>query len=120
MPSYPITPVPKPRMTRRDARGDKRPAVARYHAFKDECRLRKVSMPLAGAHVRFYLPMPKSWPKKKRALMSGQPHHQTPDVDNMLKALLDAVHIDDKAVWDVRVTKYWAVEGKIVISTGDA
>ena len=41
---YPITPVPKPRMTRRD-RWAKRPCVLRYWAFKDEVRLRRVSLP---------------------------------------------------------------------------
>ena len=35
---YPIIPLGKPRMTQRD-KWAKRPAVLRYRAFKDECRL---------------------------------------------------------------------------------
>ena len=35
--AYKIKPVPKPRMTQRDA-WDKRPCVLRYRAFKDEVR----------------------------------------------------------------------------------
>ncbi len=114
---YPITPVAKPRMTARDKRGDKRPVVAKYHAFKDECRLRKVSLEPYGSHVIFRVPMPASWSNRKKLRMNKTPHEQTPDVDNFLKALMDAVYLDDSKVWDVRVTKYWAFEGVIEIKT---
>ncbi|WP_288365609.1 RusA family crossover junction endodeoxyribonuclease [uncultured Marinobacter sp.] len=112
---YPITPVAKPRMTRKD-KFAKRPATAKYWAFKDECRLRKISVPESGAHITFILPMPKSWSAKKRAEMDGQPHQQKPDKDNLEKALLDAVYDEDCKVWDSRVTKVWGEEGAIIIT----
>jgi len=115
MKTYPIVPVPKPRMTRRD-QWAKRPAVLRYRAFCDEVRLRKVQLKEAGCHIFFILPMPSSWSKKKRAEMDGKPHQQTPDKDNLEKALLDALFQDDDShIWDSRVTKLWGHKGEIRI-----
>ena len=111
---YPITPVPKPRQTRSD-RWKKRPAVIRYRAFADECRLR-IKQPLDGATVVFYLPMPKSWSKKKKAALVGQPHRQKPDLDNLMKALGDALYGDDSTIAAICLSKVWAVEGGIEIA----
>lgn len=111
---YDITPLGKPRQTNRD-RWAKRPAVLRYRAFKDEVRLRGVALPEGGSHITFVLPMPDSWSKKKRAQFIGQPHQQKPDVDNLHKALMDAVFDDDSAVWDARITKIWGEKGQIRI-----
>lgn len=112
---YDIAPVSKPRQTQSD-KWKKRPAVMKYRAFADECRLRGVVVPESGAHITFILAMPKSWPAKKRAAMDGQPHQVRPDKDNLEKALLDAVHKEDCAVWDSRVTKRWGEAGAIVIT----
>lgn len=114
MSEYDIEPTPKPRMTQRD-KWKKRPAVLRYHAFKDEVKLKGVSVPESGASVSFYMPMPKTWSKKKKASLVGEPHQQEPDVDNLLKALLDAVYDDDSGVWDIRASKIWSYQGKIVV-----
>lgn len=77
---YKITPCPKPRMTARD-KWKQRPPVLRYRAFKDEVRAKGLSVPTSGAHVRFILPMPKSWSKKRKTEMNGRAHQQKPDVD---------------------------------------
>lgn len=47
--------------------------------------------------------------------MDGKPHQQTPDKDNLEKALLDAVYDNDCRVWDGRVSKIWGREGKIIV-----
>ena len=48
--------------------------------------------------------------------MDGQPHQQTPDKDNLEKALLDALCPDgDARIWDGRVTKRWGYKGQIII-----
>ncbi len=114
MSEYPIIPVPKPRMTQRD-KWAKRPAVMRYRAFCDEVRLHGVKLPDSGSHVTFVMPMPKSWSAKKKYIMCGEPHQQTPDVDNLGKALFDAVHKQDCTIWDVRITKKWGHSGVIII-----
>lgn len=113
---YPITPVPKPRMTQRD-KFARRPATSRYWAFKADCRLHEVEVPESGVHITFVLPMPASWSRKKKAAMDGQPHQQKPDKDNLEKGLLDAVFDEDCRVWDSRVTKLWGQEGAIIIET---
>jgi len=120
MPIYEITPVAKPRMTQRDKwLKPPRYIVARYWYFKDLVRGFGVDLSESGAHVIFYMPMPESWSKKKRERMNGEPHKQVPDIDNLQKALLDALFDNDSHVWDIRATKRWAVEGSIVINHGD-
>ena len=109
-----IVPVPKPRMTRAD-RWRKRPSVLRYFEYKDKVKLLEIAVPENGATVVFHMPMPKSWSKKKRAEMDGKPHQQKPDVDNLGKALLDAVYCDDACVWDIRFIKLWSVDGRITL-----
>ena len=112
---YNITPVPKPRMTQRD-RWSKREPVLNYLAFKDECKLKGVTIPECNYHVIFVIPMPKSWSNKKRGEMKGKPHQQRPDKDNLEKGLLDAVLKEDCRVWDGRATKIWGETGQIIIN----
>lgn len=111
---YPIVPVAKPRMTQRD-KWKGRDCVKRYHAFKDECRLHHLRVNLSGDHITFIIPMPQSWPEKKKTNMDGLPHQLKPDADNLLKAVWDAMLPNDCAVWDCRVTKRWGRTGKIII-----
>ena len=103
-------------MTQRD-KFRQRPEVMRYRAYKDEVRLRGVSIPESGCRITFVIPMPESWSKKKRAELIGRPHQQKPDVDNLHKALMDAVFDDDSAVWDARITKIWGEKGQIRIES---
>jgi len=58
-------PIGKPRMTRRDI-WKKRPAVVRYHEFKDTLALQRCGfdMPNSGIHIYFLLQMPSSWSNK--------------------------------------------------------
>ena len=112
---YPITPMGAPRMTRADAwRVPVRDCVARYRAFKDEVRLRAVSLE-NGDRVVFVLPMPVSWSKKKKAEMCGKPHQQKYDLDNLCKALMDALFQDDSHIWKLSIEKIWGYTGEIRI-----
>ena len=115
---YFIKPTPKPRQTQSDkwkTGSKKRPEVARYHAFKEQCVLFGVEVPEEGSHVIFCLAMPKSWPAKKKAAMNGQKHQQKPDIDNLEKALLDSIYSDDSGVWDIRSSKVWSETNQIII-----
>lgn len=114
--SYPILPIPKPRMTQRDKWAN-RPCVLRYRHFKDACRIHKVHLPVHGATVTFILPMPKSWSKKKRLDFEGRAHQQKPDLDNLIKALGDACYTDDSGIWGISAEKRWGYEGQIIITT---
>jgi len=114
MKTYPIVPVPKPRMTRSD-RWKKRPCVLRYWAFQDAVRELGITL-TPHDRVIFYVPMPQSWPKYKKAAMNGQPHTQnTFDVDNAWKALTDAIFDDDGHLWKMNAEKRWSETGHIVI-----
>mgnify|MGYP003654086905 CR=1 FL=1 len=120
---YAITPVPAPRMTKQDVwLKPRRPCVARYFAFQDHVALLKIEVS-ERCRIVFYMPMPKSWSKKKKELMHLQPHQQTPDGDNLEKALLDSVFRDnikfkdDSHIWQVHREKRWSYEGGIAIET---
>jgi len=118
------TPMGAVRQTKSDA-WKARPEVLRYRAFSDLLRLEAqvVGLILPDVFtVEFYLPMSKSWSKKKRELYKGVPHQQKPDLDNMLKGFLDSLLKEDCRVWKVTASKFWTEdtedeEGYIIIDT---
>lgn len=90
--------------------------MLRYRAFRDEVLFRKVDVPEDGASITFVMPMPKSWSKAKKLAMNGKLHKQKPDLDNLLKALIDAVYCDDCSVSSYAgIRKIWGYEGSIII-----
>jgi Holliday junction resolvase RusA-like endonuclease len=99
--------VPKPRMTRAD-KWKKRKCVVKYRDFKDRCREARVEIP-ESLEVMFLIPMPPSWSNKKAAEMNGEPHQQKPDVDNLVKGLLDTL-AEDSNIWRVNAAKYWSID----------
>ncbi len=111
---WPITPVAKPRMTRAD-KWKKRPCVLKYWAFKDEIRLRGVSVNNDNK-ITFHIPMPKSWSETKKVYTDGAPHTSRPDLDNLVKALLDAIFVEDAMIHKLYVSKVWARKGAIEIN----
>ena len=118
-----VTPVPKPRQTRADV-WKKRPAVVRYRAFADKLRAEAkrtgLVPPADGMEMIFFLPMPKSWSAKKKARMQHTPHQQKPDLDNLVKAVLDSLCAEDCHIWRLSgVTKRWAHEGIVNILTNE-
>lgn len=111
--AVPVTPVGKPRMTQAD-RWKQRPAVLRYRQFCDDLRAALPSYELPVAlDITFYLPMPPSWSNKKRMATLGAPHDQKPDIDNLVKAFMDAFKSEDKHVYRVTAAKYWSDVGAI-------
>ena len=120
MPSFQfkVDPIPKPRMTQSD-KWKKRPCVMRYWAYKAEllvlAKQAGFIMPECNYHLTFFLQMPDTWSKKKKAEMMNTAHRVTPDKDNLEKGFLDALCIEDKMIWDGRVTKKWGMNGSINI-----
>lgn len=106
-------------MTQRD-KWAKRPAVLRYREFCDRVREAGIEIAQQGAEISFVLPMPKSWNKKKQTEMAGMPHKQKPDLDNLIKALLDAVHDEDCEIWSLSAEKRWGFTGHISIVQNSA
>jgi len=118
---FKVPPFPKPRMTQRD-RWKQRPVVVRYHQWKDDLKkeAKRLAYTLPEAYsVIFYVPMPKSWSKKKKMEYLGTPHKQRPDLDNYLKALNDCLLPDeDSKVWHIVASKYWTSPGDGIIILG--
>ena len=122
-----VAPFAKPRMTQRD-RWAKRQIVRDYFAFRDTVK-QEIERLLALQNnddkkksweeldIGFFIPMPKSWSKKKRLEMAGTPHKQRPDLDNYIKGLLDALLEEDCKVWRISARKIWVdTEGCITIN----
>jgi len=104
--TIPGPPIPAPRMTQRD-RWKQRPAVLRYWAYRDTIRDKIGQIEASQLRLSFYLAFPKSYSSKKRQALAGQPHQQKPDADNLAKAVLDALFIDDAHVWSLQIEKHW-------------
>lgn len=80
-------------------------------------------MPLGYAAVWFYVPMPPSWRKNKLAERMYTTHQNTPDLDNYLKQLYDAIMprknrmkkekgIDDRKIFCYAAFKVWVPCGE--------
>jgi len=104
-----VKPMGKPRMTQRD-KWAKRDCVMRYRAYADEIR-RQTAGKILGDVIELswiaYLPVPKSWSKKKKAEMAGRPHRQRPDRDNIDKGILDALFKEDGGIAIGSLSKCW-------------
>jgi len=112
-----INPIGKPRMSRSD-RWKKRPCVVRYFAYsnkiKEVMKLQNFE-PANELIMTFHIEMPKSWSKKKKAKMLGEPHQQKSDIDNIVKGCLDSILKKDETVWKISASKRWSVTPKIII-----
>ena len=105
----PVSPVAKPRSTRRDKFNPSK-AVLKYRDFCDDfnAAAEKHGFALGEAvSIRFYIPTPPSYSKRKAESLWGKPHQQRPDLDNFVKAVLDAPKQDDSHIWYLSVSKVW-------------
>ena len=112
-----IRPIPKPRMVKSDT-WKKRKVVLDYWNFKDKINiLAKQKGLILGSSLKidFFLKMPDTWSKKKKLEMTGKPHQQRPDIDNLYKALTDCLLKEDSQIYKVQMAKYWSDEDKICI-----
>jgi Holliday junction resolvase RusA-like endonuclease len=113
---FPVDPMGKPRMTQRD-KWKKRPAVESYFRFKDQLNHiangLKFDRKADALYVIFDIPMPDSWPKKDKEEMFGLPHQQKPDIDNLVKAVMDCLFESDQHIYLLTAEKRWAYKGCI-------
>lgn len=106
--TVPIAPIGAPRMTRRD-RWAKRPCVVKYHQWRDAVRPHIPELPKnpVGLSWTVYFPFPPSYSPKKQKELSGKPHREKPDRDNVDKALMDLMFEQDKGVAIGTLQKLW-------------
>lgn len=112
-----MAPFPKPRMTSGD-KWKKRPRVERYRANCNALSFAAKSLNYKLQDVlivEFLMPMPTSWGQEVRMKRLFTPHDSIPDCDNMIKAVQDALCLQDKAVYEVHARKLWSLEPKIIL-----
>jgi Holliday junction resolvase RusA-like endonuclease len=100
-------------MTQRD-RWNQRPSVRAYNEYRNALALLSMSEgwePGEALRLTFVIPMPPSWSGKKKFVMAGTPHRQRPDLDNLVKGLLDSFG-EDAQIWRIEAEKRWANEGE--------
>lgn len=113
--------IPKPRMTRRDKipRLQKK-SVKEYFSFKEAIgwTAKGEGFELSSqCTMVFFIEMPKSWSKKKKAEKFLKPHDAKRrwDVDNLVKAVFDSLAEDDSFIWDCRAVKVWSDKPMIAL-----
>lgn len=120
---YPVIPMakPRPRVTRNGIFvGERGKSGDKWAAFKAECAVRRVLIPSPAPILIFDMPVPSSLRKSQRAARLGRPHQQTPDTDNLVKGILDAVLENDAVVYANLAIKRWVSETNGGIWIGDA
>lgn len=69
--------------------------------------------------LSFYFKTPKSWSNRKKLLAIGQYKRTKPDIDNLIKTVLDAAndHLwkDDNQIVEIHSFKQYAEEPKIIL-----
>lgn len=95
---------------------------ASYTKHKDFIREQMPNVLLNGelkVTLSFYFEPPKSWSNRKRLLAIGQYKRTKPDIDNLIKTVLDAanekVWNDDNQIVEIRSIKQYAETPKIIM-----
>ncbi len=114
-------PVSKPRMTRADV-WKKRPCVLEYRNWADCVRVAAqeaglIEMAMNDGDVvecilTFILPIPESTKGAKREKLKGRGHNVRPDLDNLVKGVLDALFENDSSVYKIAAEKFYVQNGE--------
>lgn len=74
-----------------------------------------IGSPLSGpvcVSISVRIAPPKSWSARRRNSVSGQPHDRRPDLDNLIKLVLDGLngvaYEDDRQIARISAAKIWA------------
>lgn len=126
--AFDVIPMGKPRMTQsdkwktdpnhKDPNKRKREVVHKYHTLQNQIReqAEKLGFVLQKTfEAVFFVPMPDSWKQSKKEKLNGMPCEDGFDVDNGCKFIMDTFLKQDKQVWCIKCSKYWAYYGSIII-----
>lgn len=76
--------------------------IEKYNDYKlslsAEAKRLQFTLPEIGAGITFFVPVPKSWSKKKKKLFHGEFHQSRPDLKNLLTPLEDSLLSEDKGI----------------------
>lgn len=83
---------------------------------------KKPAAPLTGPleiELEFYFAIPKSVSRNKRVKMIAKPHDKKPDLDNLIKAVLDPLNTvyweDDRQLTKITAIKMWDETPRTVV-----
>lgn len=110
-----IEPISYVRRTKADS-WKKRPAVVKYYAYKNLLAFLLNRMGYKQEeklNIIFYLPIPKSF--RNREIYHLKEHHKKPDLDNLVKAFLDAVAKQDNYICQINATKLYSLSPQIIV-----
>ena len=86
--------------------------LEKYNQYKvdllAEAKQKHFTIPASGLCLTFYLPIPKSWSKKKKKEYNGRLMQSRPDIDNLIKSFCDSLVSEDKFIANISATKRWA------------
>jgi len=112
-------PAPRPRFTRFRATYNPQ----KYTDYKEQIAFlakEKVKTPFVNEvalHLDFFFKYPKCWGAKKKQSISW--HTTKPDLDNLIKSILDALNkvafLDDKQVVSIQARKQYAASSGVKI-----
>lgn len=86
--------------------------IEKYNNYKisllAEAKAKGFKIPHQGASIKFFIPVPKTWSKKKKKQYHQTLHQSRPDLDNLLKAMTDSLCEEDKYIAHYgELAKYW-------------
>ena len=107
---FDIRPCPAPRWSPKRDKWKPSPQVKKYKAFRDFIYYQSRSVP--EAKQVFKVNMRFTFAKKK--IPEDLAHRSTPDIDNLVKAVLDSLYPDgDQAIWSIEAKKIWGEKDEV-------
>ena len=111
------------RFSRRQGRAFTPAKTVAFENLVQAIGLENFSEPLEGpvkiAVLAIFEP-PPSWSKKKQAEHIGKPHTQTPDFDNIQKAVCDGLNrvafADDRQIASASCQKFWGLKAQTIVA----
>ena len=101
-----------------DPKKRQRESVRQYFEFKTAIRTQAEQMNYVLSEVLdivFLVPMPFTWSEKKKVKYNKTKVNKRPDLDNYIKAFIDALSIEDGFVWKIQAEKRYAFNGSILV-----
>ena len=95
-----------------------RQAVTEYFDFKNKIKAQAEQMNFQLPEILdivFLIPMPFTWSEKKKVKHNKTKVMKRPDLDNLVKAFMDALSVEDGYVWKITAEKRYSFNGSILV-----
>ena len=101
-----------------DPKKRQRSVVTEYFDFKNKIKAQANAMKFELPQVLdivFLIPMPFTWSEKKKVKYNKTKVLKRPDIDNLVKAFMDALSVEDGYVWKITAEKRYAFRGSVIV-----